>query len=133
MAAIFTFGISLILVTAILIYQNRQIKLGRVQMITTDDPLDFFGFKNELSNWLSDLSRSFVTGILKVFIKISFFLKEQRESNKNRFQVVKEKINRFIEKEKSVGPVSDFLQTVGEYKAKIKKIKKEIEEEKINK
>ena len=133
MFSIITFGASLIVIIIILIYQNKQIKEGKIAPVVADSFLDWPSFQNKFRNWLSNFSRQIITIVLRISIKISFFLREGRGFRQKKWAIVKQKIAKFIERKKNTGPVSEFLETIGQYKAKIKQIKKEIEiEEKEN-
>jgi len=129
MALIITFSVSLVLLVAILVYQTRQIKLGKVSAVIDDSPFDLPMLRNKVLTWLSDFSRHLVVTTLRIYIKITYFLKERKEASSRHLLEVRHKIAKFVERKKKSGPVSEFLETVGEYKAKIKEIKKEIEQE----
>ena len=128
MTLIIIFSISFAGLVGILVYQTRRVKLGKVAMIY-DDPFDWPELKNRFANWLLDFAREMVITGLRLYIRVIYFLKTQQEHSRRQFDLIKQKIGKFIEKEKKSGPVSDFLSTIGEYKEKIQEIKKEIEKE----
>jgi len=130
MLPIFTFGASLVLMVGILAYQNRQIRLGKVDLLTADDPFDLPVLRNIISNWLSQVSRQIFLDFLKTAIRIHLFVKKQKEHSREKINEVGKKIKTFFERKKKTGPVSEFLATISHYKTKIKEIKEEIEKEK---
>jgi hypothetical protein len=131
MIPVITFGVSLAAIIAILVYQTRQINLNKVAMVY-DDPFDWPGLQNKITNWMADFSRGIIVSLLRLYIRAAYFVKEQRGHSRRQFEIVRQKIKRFLDRKKSGGPVSEFLATIGEYKEHIQKIKKEIEEEKKN-
>ncbi|OGI69311.1 hypothetical protein A3A09_02560 [Candidatus Nomurabacteria bacterium RIFCSPLOWO2_01_FULL_42_20] len=130
------FLISLAVILGIILYKTKMIRRGQAEIIT-DAPtpgsllpkINFNLIKTRVLGFLGKYIHLFVLILLKLRIKLVYFVKRKKET-------MMPKIKKFIEKVSAEKPektkpslVSKLFKNISDYKNRLKKIEQEMKED----
>jgi hypothetical protein len=132
-AAILTFFISLILLSGILGYKIILLRKGEILPETNHTPLslipphiDLRTLKADMIEYAKKYAHNAVVNAIRYWVKASYFIKREK---KELIEKAKSLIPKKHKDMKAPPAVSEFLQNMSEYKAKLAKMKEKIKAE----